>query len=203
MIDLSAYPILNSHMSALKDTSIDKRDNHTEKFMTESERPAVNFDQVKEEYVECLGLSEIPKSNDALLEDGKGGLVFVEFKNGYMDKKKQFDVRKKIYDSVLIFSDIVSAGISDMRKYVEYILVYNEKVNAGNPEIVEEKKKHVQPSASFDCFAKEVSGLAGEEYVSFGVKIFENYCFKKVHTYTEKEFEKYLNCISASRAASV
>lgn len=195
MIDLDAYPILSSHMSTLKETSVDKRDDHTEIFMTESTRPAVNFDKVKEEYIELLGLSEIPKSNDALLEDGKGGFVFVEFKNGYMDRTKQFAVRKKIYDSVLIFSDIVSAGISDMRKCVEYILVYNEAVNENNPDIVKEEKIHVQPSASFDRFAKDVSGLAGEEYVCFGVKIFENYCFKKVHTYTEREFEKYLSHI--------
>lgn len=63
--------------------------------MTLSTREAVNFDDVKEEYVKQLGVSEIPKSNDALFDDGKGFLVFIEFKNGFMDRPKQFAVRKK------------------------------------------------------------------------------------------------------------
>lgn len=192
MVDISTYPILSDCMTTLKDTSIDDRDGGEVAYMTESTRSAVDFDKVKEEYVRSLRLSEVPKSNDALMSDEKGGLVFVEFKNGYMDKTKQFGVRKKIYDSVLIFSDIASVKISEMRTCMEYILVYNATANRNNLDIIKEKKTHVQPSASFDSFAKGVSRLAREEYVCFGVKLFENYCFKKVHTYTEKEFEEYL-----------
>ncbi len=195
MIDICAYPILGGHMSTLKETSKDKRDDGVEAYMTQSAKPVVNFDKVKDEYVKSLRLSEIPKSNDALFADGKGRLIFVEFKNGYMDRAKQFAVRKKIYDSVLILSDIISVGISSLRTNVEYILVYNETVNARNPDVINDKKTHIQPSASFDTFARGVGGLAGEEYVCFGVKIFENYCLKKVHTYTEKEFEYYLSIL--------
>lgn len=194
MIDISTYPILSNHMTTLKNTSIDKRDDRTVVYMTESTIQAVNFDKVKEEYVKSLKLSEVPKSNDALMADKNNKLIFIEFKNGYMDKAKQFAVRKKIYDSVLIFADIVSTRISDMRTYIEYILVYNGDVNDNNPDIIE-KKTHIQPSASFNSFAKGVSSLAKEEYVLFGVKLFENYCFKKVHTYTEKEFEQYLSLL--------
>ena len=194
MIDISTYPILSNHMTTLKNTSIDKRDDRTVVYMTESTIQAVNFDKVKEEYVKSLKLSEVPKSNDALIADKNNKLIFIEFKNGYMDKAKQFAVRKKIYDSVLIFADIVSTRISDMRTYIEYILVYNGDVNDNNPDIIE-KKAHIQPSASFNSFAKSVSSLAKEEYVLFGVKLFENYCFKKVHTYTEKEFEQYLSLL--------
>lgn len=195
MINLSDYPIFKNNICTLKETSIDKKDNRTVMYMTDSSKSVINFDKVKEEYVKTLKLNEVPKSNDALMEDGKGKLIFVEFKNGYMDKTKQFAVRKKIYDSILIFTDIVSVGISSMRICMEYILVYNENVNEKNPDVIKEKKKYVQPSASFDSFAKGVSGLAGEEYVCFGVKLFEDYCFKKVHTYTEKEFEKYLSVL--------
>lgn len=194
MIDISTYPILSNHMTTLKNTSIDKRDDRTVVYMSESTIQAVNFDKVKEEYVKSLKLSEVPKSNDALMVDKNNKLIFIEFKNGYMDKAKQFAVRKKIYDSVLIFADIVSTRISDMRTYIEYILVYNGDVNDNNPDIIE-KKTHIQPSASFNSFAKGVSSLAKEEYVLFGVKLFENYCFKKVHTYTEKEFEQYLSLL--------
>lgn len=192
MIDISTYPILSSHMATLKDTSLDKRDDRTVVYMTESTKLVVNFDKVKEEYVKPLKLCEVPKSNDALMTDEKNKLIFIEFKNGYMDRAKQFAVRKKIYDSILILSDIVSLGISDMRTFVDYILVYNEEVNEKNPDVIKERKTHIQPSASFNNFAKGVSNLAKEEYVCFGVKQFENYCFKKVHTYTEKEFEKYI-----------
>lgn len=192
MIKLSDYPIFSENLSTLKETSVDKRDSNNYIYMTESNRPVVSFDLVKEKYTENLGLSSVPKSNDALFDDENGKLIFVEFKNGYIDSKKQFDIRKKIYDSTLIFSDIVSVGISNLRQCMEYVLVYNESANATNPDISDKKANYVQESTSFDKFAKTISGLAKDEYVGFGVKMFENYCFKKVHTYTESEFEKYL-----------
>ncbi len=195
MIKLSDYPIFSENISTLKETSVDKRDCNNYTYMTESNRPAVSFDLVKEKYTENLGLSSVPKSNDALFDDENGKLIFVEFKNGYIDSKKQFDIRKKIYDSTLIFSDIVSVGISNLRQCMEYVLVYNENANATNPDISDKKTDYVKESTSFDKFAKIISGLAKDEYVGFGVKMFENYCFKKVHTYTESEFEKYLDTI--------
>ena len=80
--------------------------------MTKSERTAVNFDGVKEEYIKNLSLIKVPKSNDALFMSKDNKLIFVEFKNGFMDDKKKFDVRKKIYDSVIILTDILNLGIS-------------------------------------------------------------------------------------------
>lgn len=194
MIRWRDYPIFTESISTLKDTSIDKHDIGNPAYMTERDDPAVDFDLVKEKYIEDLGLSDVPKSNDALLDMGKGKLAFIEFKNGYIDSKKQFDIRKKIYDSTLIFTDIVSAGISQMRQCVEYVLVYNENANGQNPATAE-KKREVQNSASFDDFARRMGGLAGEEYVCFGLKMFENYCFEKVHTYTEREFQGYLKAL--------
>lgn len=194
MIDLNTFQIFADHLSNLKETSIDKRDG-TPQYMTLSTREAVNFDDVKEEYVKQLGVSEIPKSNDALFDDGKGFLVFVEFKNGFMDRPKQFAVRKKVYDSALIFADITSTGISYMRDHMKYILVYNETANQDNTPDEDLKKKRktaVQPSPAFDAFAKNMGKYANEEYVCFGLKIFQHYCFKEVHTYTEEEFNTYL-----------
>lgn len=197
MIDLNTFQIFADHLSNLKETSIDKRDG-TPQYMTLSTRDAVNFDDVKEEYVKQLGVSEIPKSNDALFDDGKGFLVFVEFKNGFMDHPKQFAVRKKVYDSALIFTDITSKGISYMRNHMKYILVYNETANQGNnsdKDLKEKQKTAVQQSPAFDAFAKNVGRYANEEYVCFGLKIFQNYCFKEVHTYTEAEFDAYLSTL--------
>lgn len=187
--------MFTDHLSTLKETSLDDRDGK-QAYMTQSLRSSVNFDSVKEAYVKNLGLSEIPKSNDALFDDGHGMLVFVEFKNGFIDWPKQFALRKKIYDSVLIFTDITNRRISDMRNTVNYILVYNESVNqksSCDEELKKKRKTAVQPSSSFDCVAKTIGRYAGEEYICFGLKIFLNYCFKEVHTFTETEFETYLS----------
>lgn len=135
MITLSDYEMFKECYSTLQETSLDRTADGAEFFMTDCTMQVVNFDQVKEKYIAPLKLSETPASNDALFEDGKGNIIFVEFKNGYIDKKTQFRLRKKIYDSMLIFTDIVSAGIHDMREVAEYILVYNEIVNADNNQI--------------------------------------------------------------------
>lgn len=197
MIDLNAYPIFCSHLSNLKRLSLD--DGKGQKiYMTQFTRNAVNFDAVKKEYSSPLGLSKIPSSNDALFDDGKGSLVFVEFKNGFINRKKILEIWKKIYDSMLIFTDITSTGISYTREHMNYILVYNETVNQDN-DIDENLKKKcnttVQPSPSFDAFAKNVGKYANEEYVCFGLKMFQNYCFKEVHTYTKSEFDTYLSTL--------
>lgn len=192
MISFDDYPILRNNVSTLKETSIDKHDINNIKYMTYSERIAVNFDGVKEEYIKNLTLSEIPKSNDALFLSKNNKLIFVEFKDGFMDTTKKFSVRKKIYDSVIILTDIFNIGISKLKGKMEYILVYNETINSNEKEILEKKQSLVQHSEAFDLFAKSVSKMANTEYVCFGIKIFENYCFSKVHTYTEAEFEDFL-----------
>ena len=79
-----------------------------------------------------------------------------------------------------------------MRKSVDYILVYNE---SANPTIVEDKRKFVQPSASFDSLVKGISGLAKKEYIAFGLGFFKNYCFAEVHTYSQEEFNSFLETI--------
>lgn len=189
MINLSDYAIFNRNISSLKETS--KDDNH-EVYMTESLRPVINFDKVKYEYVKDLKLAKIPQSNDALFaEDEKGNIVFVEFRNGAV---KEYEVRKKIYDSVLIYSDITSSSISYMRETVKYILVYNEgKITESRTE--GKKERLVGSSESYDIIAKVTSKYAKQPYVKFGVNIFKNYCLKDVYTFTKEEFEAYLEQI--------
>lgn len=186
MINLSDYPIFNRNIATLKETS---KDEDHEVYMTESIRPVIHFDKVKEEYIKELKLVEIPKSNDALFdEDDKGSIVFVEFKNGTINN---YELRKKIYDSVLIFTDITSSSISSMRKTVKYILVYNDsKVTEDRTEV--DKEIFVEPSESYDTIAKATSKYAKKPYVKFGVNVFKNYCFKDVRTCTKEEFEAYL-----------
>ena len=191
MINFKDYPILKNNLSTLKETSIDDHDKNHIMYMTDSNKEAVHFDGVKNAYIASLNVHDVPKSNDALFLNDKKELVFVEFKNGFMDGEKKFAVRKKIYDSIIILTDILDMGIGKLRGNMEYILVYNELVNAEEKEVLK-KKSHVQHSEAFHSIAKNISKMANEEFVCFGVKMFEGYCFKKVHTYTEKEFEQYL-----------
>lgn len=196
MIDLEQYEIFVHHRSTLKETSLDDRDGSVNAYMTDSMLDVVDFDGVKEEYIRDLQLCETPKSNDALFNDGCGCLVFAEFKNGFINRTEQFSIRKKIYDSVLMFSDITSMGISEMRKMVKYILVYNESANQANildKELQKKQRAQPPPSPALDNFAKTMGKLAKEEYICFGLSIFRNYCFKEVHTYTKTEFEDYLS----------
>lgn len=106
MPELLRFPEFVAHQSALKDTSKDKHEPNNSTYMTESNKTAVNFDAVKDDYVKKMKLSEMLASCDALFEDGEGAIIFTEFKNGALKKNKQPDLRKKIYDSVLIFMDI-------------------------------------------------------------------------------------------------
>ena len=190
MINVGDFEILVRNISSLKETSIDSNEVGSERYMTLSEVRVVNFDSVKREYIHELGLSVEPKSNDALYISTDGRLVFIEFKNGFIDREKQFAIRKKIYDSVLIFSDIVGLGISIMRKEVDYVLVINEDRNSG---IVEETGNIVQPSTSYDDIAKYTSRQAKEKYIPFGIRIFKNYCFREVDVFSKSDFERYVS----------
>ncbi|MDE6913747.1 MAG: hypothetical protein K2P35_08645 [Lachnospiraceae bacterium] len=191
MINFDDYPILKNNLSTLKETSIDDHDKNHITYMTDSNREAVHFDGVKNKYIAPLNVHDVPKSNDALFLNHKKELVFVEFKNGFMDGEIKFAVRKKIYDSIIILTDILDMGVGRLRDNMEYILVYNEAVNAGEKDVLN-KKSHVQHSEAFNRIAQSISQMAEDEYVCFGIRMFEGYCFKSVHTYTEKEFEQYL-----------
>lgn len=56
-------------------------------YMTQSEIEVVNFDEVKNEYIQDMKLSVTPCSNGALYIDKEGKYYFVEFKNGKMNSK--------------------------------------------------------------------------------------------------------------------
>lgn len=186
MIDLSQYPIFENNKKSFRETSKDDHDGSIT-YMTESQYQVISFDDVKNDYIKGLGLTDIPRSNDALLSLPDGSLVFVEFKNGYIDRKDQHDIRKKIFDSMLMFSDIVETGISKTRAEMDYILVYNQTKNP--PESSNAKTK-VSDSESRDTIAKKLLNLGSASYVKYGLDIFRNYCFREVYSYTVQEFEE-------------
>ncbi len=122
MMDLT-HEFFTNHISTLKDTSFD---GDHKSYMTESPRQVINFDKTADAYTTERHLSKLLASNDALFSAGNGKLVFVEFKNGRITKTVGFELRGKVYDSVLILSDLTASTLSEIREHVTYILVYND-----------------------------------------------------------------------------
>lgn len=192
MINISGYQIFSDNTTTLKETSVDDHDSGRPEYMTESDMQAVDYDKVKDAYVSGMALGTVPGSCDALLENSSHNIVFVEFKNGSVGKKTRYAVQKKIYDTLLIFNDIVSIELSELRKCAEFILVYNEAKNSTATSESDDDGVEIAPAPSMETIVKTVSGYAKKEIVRFGFGQFEKYCFKKVHTYTKEEFEDYL-----------
>lgn len=182
MIDIESYEILSKNISTVKETSKDIDNNE---YMSECEMPAVNFDRVVECYCEKCSIATMT-SNDSLVI-ANGDATFVEFKNGYIDKSTIYNIKRKNYDSVLILSDITRTTVSDMRKSLSYILVYNEVKNKENPQSNQEK---VYESKSKDAISKAIHKKAKKPYIKYGLEMFKGYCFKEVFTYTKAEFEE-------------
>ena len=193
MIELADYPIFCRNITTIKETSKDNHDGVT-LFMTMLEIPVINFDGVKDAYIFGLHLTESPKSNDALCILSDGTYLFIEFKNGYIDKKKVFDIRGKIYDSLLIFSDIINEGISSFRNNMDYILVYNED---RNPEEEQDTSptEQIQESKSRLEIGIRLSKLGGKNHIRFGLDRFQSFCFRNVFTYTVEEFDQYISSL--------
>lgn len=184
MSDYKNIEIFKKNRSTLKKTSYDDAN---KEYMSDSLFEVIDFDKVKEDYCFPLGLEEqLPKSCDALcfLENK---IIFIEFKNG---KVETFNVRKKIYDTILIFSDIVGCSIKDTRNNVEYILVYDKIKNETSREYRDYPKRKIQRSKSFNLISDSISKLAKKEIVKFKIWDFQKYLLKDVHTYTKEEFEE-------------
>lgn len=184
MIDIKSIDILNHAMCSLRDTSKDNHDGN-DIFLTDSMISVVNFDEVKNEYVKELKAKEVPSSNDALYANGKD-LFFIEFKAGDVPRKV-FDIRRKIFESLLIFTDIVNVGISYTRANMSYILVYNEEKNP----LSEKEQREMQNSQSrVDIGTYFWEKKAKKHYIRFDLERFERLYFKNVYTVTQTEFEK-------------
>lgn len=193
--------IIDETESTLKETSYDNDNNI---YMVDSRLSVCPFDSIKEWYIrnKIPDVNPNPKSNDALYF-GKGECFFIEFKNGKIDNSVNFELNKKIYDSLLILFDLKYSdkkgnmidSISYTRENMSYILVYNEEkfLKAGptkqTKEGIERQKAKRNESAHRTRLYKTIRELAKEEFVLFGLDQFKNYLFKNVYTYTVEEFK--------------
>ena len=162
------------------------RDKHNKDlgYMTDSEVQVIDFDKVKDSYIKDMGLSYRPCSTDALYFGKDDKIYFVEFKNGVMNKAEVFHVYNKIYDSLLMFNDIIKENVSFCRDNVIFILVYNESKNSCREDSVKKE------DSSKAVIAKYFHAKAKKKYVRFDLDRFKKLYFRDVFTYTEKEFEE-------------
>lgn len=189
--------------STLKELSYDDKNKI---YMIESNIEAIDFDKVKEIYVSnnLKNVNPNPKSNDALHFSEDGIWTFIEFKNGVINNSVNFEINKKIYDSLSILFDInfdnseieFKNNISFTRKNMNYILVYNEqkyneKSKTGQTKDgIRRQKECLQFSRSRDTLKRSLLNLAGKNFILFGLDQFKGYFFNEVNTYTKDEFEE-------------
>ncbi len=170
MINIEDYPILKNHRTKLKKTSKDDNSKDNSSFMTESELEVINFDKVAKEYAREYKIIGLPTSNDALFINLDGEDIFIEFKNGKITPKTQYNVAQKIYDSILMLTDILDKNIRYTREHMSYILVYNAEKNSKGD------------------IAEHFTKKGGNYFIKFNLERFKGYCFKDVYTYTKEEF---------------
>lgn len=195
--------IIDEMQDSIKEASYDKE--HTE-YMTESMMQVCQFDKVKEWYIanKIPLANPNPKSNDALYFHDDASF-FVEFKNGKIDNRVNFEINKKIYDSMFILFDLkycdkrgdMVDSVSYTREHMEYILVYNEEqykksgdTTQGKEGLARQESRDSSQSPHRTQLYKAMRHLAKKELILFGLDQFKNYLFKDVHTYTETEFHK-------------
>lgn len=190
MIDFASCQQLSQNTASLKVVSFDSDAGES---MTESLIKVVNFDRVKNEYTKNLDIRLAkgcaPKSCDALYLGKNGEIVFIEFKNGELNKKQRENIRIKILDSLLIFSDLTvkipNKILTFTRENVHFILVYNEEKNAASSD----NESLVQNAEDRTFIASTLAAKSGEIFIQFGFERYKKMYFKEVYTYTKEEFQ--------------
>ena len=172
---------LEKHLKSISEISYDKSNNE---YMTDSMLKAVDFDEVKNQFVSTMGTRgcPAPRSNDALYIDRNDDYYFIEFKNG---KINNYELMQKNYDSTFILAVVLSEKFEILKKKLNYILVYNETKYPN--EKVEDR--YVQESAYRDKIGKNFSKKSNTSFVKFNQGFFENYLFSKVYTLDKSEFQ--------------
>ncbi len=187
MMNLDDYEIFRANQNTLQELSKDDRGAVDVQYMTNSLFQAVDFDMVKRNYANGLGLSEEVAASVDGLAHTTDSIVFLEFKNGKVSNR---NVKGKIRDSLLIFCDITKKDISYTRSSADFVLVYNETANPLPNQI---SRSSVQDSPSRTAIAKRITQMGNQELVLFDLERYRNLYFREVHTYTKQEFENYLD----------
>jgi hypothetical protein len=168
--------------------------------MYESGETVISIDKFAEKYAKEKGLSCELTSADAVFVKNRK-LIFVEFKNGLIDKKEKYIVIKKMYDSFIMYCDIRQMTIKEFRDISEFILVYNgdknQQTTGKEKPISSESKKRekdeILPSSGYNAIVEESDRLShNEERIRFNLDKYKGYLYSNVHTYTRELFAAYM-----------
>ena len=148
------------------------KDDSNDEYLSNSSLPVYNFDDIRTNYIESFSLERIPMSADAFVKINASEMYLVEFKNGAISNREIFEIRKKMYDSLLLLCDLLGIGISQTRQSLQFILVTNER------------KRN-------DLAKRKVTSEKGNEHkTGYGLDDFVDIYYKDVHTVTAHDFQK-------------
>lgn len=173
MVEAIYNQMLGAFSDTLKQTSEDVNKSGTDKYMTSCEVPVVNVDRFKDDFVKDMELASVPKSCDALFKSPEGGYFLIEFKNGVINPLKKYEIKIKIFESLLLLSERFSQTTDFTRNNVIFILVYNKEAQ----------------NTSLSSLKEDLFVLAQDRKIHFGLNHFRKLYFKDVFTYSKSEFE--------------
>lgn len=172
-IRINDYKQLKQYQCTMQETSKDTSKNPVQ-FMTLCSYKVVNFDRVKTNYLNELGLSEENAHSVDALWENNDEIYMIEFKNGKIENR---NIEQKARDSVLIFNSITKQQIDYTRKYMSFILVYNEKEN--NIGFRERKALAIAEKGKVD-------------YTMWGLGKLRGFCYHRVYAMDRERFEEFL-----------
>lgn len=189
-----------AHIEKLKDTSKDPANNE---YMCDCASNVINFDKVMTKYCNQFKKDTL-KSVDSIFsisskektDKSLKMLIFLEFKNGRIVKnnlteaksKELYEIRQKISESLLVFSDIVDCKLSDLRQNAGFILVYDSNKNVWN----EETKNKENKKTGLEKIHDRLCERADTKMIKFGFHNLKGVYFKEVHTFSKEEFQIFL-----------
>lgn len=185
-MNINDYELFKENKDTLKELSKDdsKKDENKIKiteYLVKLEDLATNFDKVKKFYANSYSTTEDVLSSVDALMSFKEDILFIEFKNGKISNNMlNNDIKKKIYSTILIFSEITKMDFNYIRENTNFILVYNEEKNK---EKLKNSKKDIHNS---------LLKKANQEIIHFGLEKYKKVFFKNVYTYSAREFEQFI-----------
>jgi hypothetical protein len=173
LVEETYNDMLFSYGETLEKVSEDVNKPPEARFMTSCKKMVVNIDKFKNDFVKNMGLSQVPLSCDALCMVSSNEIFLIEFKNGEINNLKNYQVKVKIFETLLILTEKLDKTIQFTRENVTFILVYNKDV------------------AHKIFIHRNVFSHTSNFKVDMGLGRFEKIYFKAVNVYSKAKFETY------------
>ena len=180
MIEDIYNKLIGQFPDTLEKTSEDDNKSTSDRYMTSCKQTVVNIDKFKDDFVKNMSLTSVPKSCDALYMTSQKKFFMIEFKNGKIEAKKNYEINMKILESLHMLSEVFSETIAFMRDNMYFILVYNENIVHGQVQY---------ENTGIRRISGPVFKRARIREIRFGLHRFKKLYFKDVFTYSKAEFE--------------